>query len=92
MKLFKKISSGFLIFTILYLVGVLFIFPIALDFMEVNATFILEIFNVELAKIVNTPKDMYGSITLIGLLTFGIFGGLINSFLFYVMNLPKSKA
>ncbi len=69
----------------------LFIVPIFLDFMEIEANINFQIFQLELVNIVNDSSEMYGSITPVGIIIVGLLGGILNNFLFFIINARKSK-
>lgn len=83
MKVFKKVSTGFFIFSLLYALLVIFV-PLVLDFMDIKMNVKMLLFSLELGEIVNNSKEMYGTFTIYGLLLSGIVGALLNTSFYYM--------
>ncbi|MCM3113144.1 hypothetical protein [Lederbergia lenta] len=83
MKVFKKVSTGFFIFVLLYALLVIFI-PMLLDFMNITMNVKMQLFSLELGEIVNNSKEMYGTLTIYGILLSGIVGALLNISFYYI--------
>ncbi|MBP3950265.1 hypothetical protein [Bacillus suaedae] len=90
MKVFKKVSTGFFIFVLLYALLVIFV-PLALDFMNIEMNVKMQIFSLELGEIVNNSREMYGALTIYGLLLSGLVGALINILLYYMFKSKTSR-
>ena len=83
MEVFKKVSTGFFIFVLLYTLLVIFI-PLLLDFMNITMNVKMQLFSLELGEIVNNSNEMYGTLTIYGLLLSGIVGALLNISFYYM--------
>ena len=88
MILFKKLSTGFLSFALLYFITM---GPLLLDFLEMKANVNMNLFNIRLGKIVNNEAEMYGQMTVIGFIIFGLIGGIINSLFYFVWKKRKTN-
>ena len=84
MKLFKKTSIGFFIFIIIYIL-IFFFTPVLLDILDIQETFKMELGSIQLGEIVNNSTEMYGSITIFGILLSGLLGAMINIFIYYLI-------
>ncbi|RCW62577.1 hypothetical protein [Saliterribacillus persicus] len=91
MSLIKRFFEGFLIFVLIFIIGIVFIVPIFLDFMEIEASINIQISQLELATIVNNSSEMQGSIKTAGIIIIGLIGGILYNLLFFMINGRKSK-
>ncbi len=90
MILFKKLSTGFLSFALLYFITMM-MGPLLLDFLEMKANVNMNLFDLRLGKIVNNEAEMYGQMTVIGFIIFGLIGGIINSLFYFVWKKRKKN-
>ncbi|MFS0560559.1 hypothetical protein AB1K91_07455 [Terribacillus sp. 179-K 1B1 HS] len=86
MKLIKSVSVGFLLSILLYFLGVIIVFPVLFNILDVDTAFDLRLFEIPLAAIVHNANEMYGGITIWGILSVGVLGGILNYALFLLLN------
>ncbi len=91
MSLIKRFFEGFLIFVLIFIIGIVFIVPIFLDFMEIEANIQIQISELELVSIVNNSSEMQGDIKTAGIIIIGLIGGILYNLLFFKINGRKSK-
>lgn len=82
MKLIKSVSRGFLVFILLYIAGVVIAAPFLFELLNVDIAIDLHLFEIPLAAIVHNTNEMYGGITIWGIFSAGILGGILNYALF----------
>ncbi|QXE02316.1 hypothetical protein [Terribacillus sp. DMT04] len=86
MKLIKSLSIGFLVFILLYIVGVIIALPVIFDLLDKNVSLDLQLFGIPLAAIVHNTNEMYGGVSIWGILAAGTLGGIINYSIFLLFN------
>ncbi|SEN90430.1 hypothetical protein SAMN04489762_3039 [Terribacillus saccharophilus] len=86
MKLINSVSRGFLVFILLYISGVVIAAPFLFELLNVDIAIDLRLFAIPLAAIVHNAHEMYGGITIWGVLSAGVLGGILNYTLFLLLN------